>query len=119
MNLQLMKLRKNAGFKNRDDFAAEIGVNPRTYKTWEAGERRFSFEQACMIADALKCSLDELAGRDEYVGTFSDERQVALNSAYSSLSDEGKDAALGSVRGIKAAEGARAEAEGAQAAGSA
>lgn len=112
MDLQLQRLRKEAGYKNRDDFAKEIGVKPSTYKTWESGTRKFSFEQACMIADFLKCSLDELAGRYDYIGAYSDERQRDLNNNYESLSDEGKDAALGSVRGIRASESARAKTEG-------
>ena len=63
MELQLMQLRKKAGYKNRDDFADKIGVERRTYKAWEARERNMNFPQACMVADALNCSLDELAGR--------------------------------------------------------
>lgn len=63
MELQLMQLRKKAGYKNRDDFADKISVNRRTYKSWESGEVNMNFPQACMVADALNCSLDELAGR--------------------------------------------------------
>lgn len=43
MELKLMQLRKAAGYKNRDDFAAVIGVNPLTYKTWETGARNMNF----------------------------------------------------------------------------
>lgn len=112
MDLQLQRLRKEAGYKNRDDFALALGVKATTYKTWETGTRKFSFEQACMIADFLNCSLDELAGRFEYVGSYSDDRQRELNNNYEALSNEGKDAALGSVRGIRASESARAKTEG-------
>lgn len=103
MQLQLQQLRKAAGYKNRDDFAAELGVNPRTYKTWETGERNFSFIQACTIADKLGCSLDELAGRLEYVGAYSDERQAEINKDYSVLDEPSKDAAAAAVRGMAAA----------------
>lgn len=112
MELKLMQLRKAAGYKNRDDFAAFLGVNPRTYKTWETGARNMSFTQACMIADALNCSLDELAGRTEFVGSFADQRQAVMNEDYAHLSDVGKDAAAGAVRGIRASEGARVQAAG-------
>lgn len=71
-----------------------------------------SFPQACMVADPLGCSLDELAGRTEFVGSFSDERQAVMNDDYARLSDAGKDAAAGAVRGIRASEGARAQAAG-------
>ena len=102
MELQLMHLRKSAGYRSRDDMAAALGVNSRTYKTWETGERRLSLEQACTIADFLGCSLDELAGRWEYVGRFADKRQAAMNDAYQRLDEAGKDSAAASVAGIAA-----------------
>lgn len=111
MELRLKYLRKAAGYRSRDAFASVIGVNPRTYKTWESGERNMSFSQACMVADALGCSLDELAGRTEYVGTYSDQRQAELNDDYLSLTEAGKDAAAGAVRGIKLTEEVRAQEE--------
>ena len=100
MELQLMQLRKAAGYKSRDDFAKVLGVNPRTYKTWETGERNISFTQACMVADALNCSLDELAGRTEHIGKFSDGRQAEINEVFGRLDDANKSAAVGAVRGI-------------------
>lgn len=112
MELKLMQLRKAAGYKSRDAFAAVLGVKPRTYKTWESQESNMSFPQACMVADALGCSLDELAGRTEFVGSFSDPRQAVMNDDYTHLTDAGKDAAAGAVRGIRASEGARAQTAG-------
>lgn len=61
-------------------------------------------EDAAMIADFLGCSLDDLAGRREYVGRFSDPRQNDMNDDYSVLSEPGKDHAAGSVHGIRLAE---------------
>lgn len=103
VKLQLMRLRKAAGYRNRDTFAEAIGVKPRTYKTWESGESRMNFEQACMVADFLGVSLDELAGRTEYVGTFSDERQRRLNEDFAALDDASRDAAVAAVRGMAVA----------------
>ena len=77
-----------------------------------AKKPHYPFEDAARIADVLDCSLDELAGRYEYIGAYSDERQRDLNDNFESLSDEGKDAALGSVRGIRASESARAKTAG-------
>ena len=71
-----------------------------------------NFSQACMIADVLHCSLDELAGRTEFVGNFADQRQAVMNDDYAHLSDAGKDAAAGAVRGILIADGARAQEAG-------
>ena len=65
MEIQLKRLRREAGYKSRDAFAAALGdpYNARQIKAWEIGERKLSLEQACVIADFLVCSLDELAGR--------------------------------------------------------
>ena len=107
MELKLMQLRKAAGFKSRDAFADHLGVSRRKYKGWESQETNMNFAQACMVADALGCSLDELAGRPQYAGSYSDRRQAVLNDDYAHLSDAGKDAAAGAVRGIRASEGVR------------
>jgi hypothetical protein len=40
------------------------GVPVRSYQQWDQGRRTFSFETAVKLADALDCSLDELAGRE-------------------------------------------------------
>ena len=100
MKLQLKELRKKHGFSNRDDFAIAMGISPATYKSWETGGRKIKLEDACHIADFLKCSLDELAGRWEYVGKYSDERQRRLNEAYMYLDESQKDIAVGSVEGM-------------------
>ena len=109
MNLQLKRLRKEAGYSNRDDFARVCGVQPATYKSWETESRKIRLEDACMIADVLGCSLDELAGRDEYVGRFADRRQNAMNDDYSVLSEPGKDSAAASGHGIRLGEDSQKE----------
>ncbi len=81
MELQLMKLRKKAGYKNRDQFAEKIGVNKYTYRSWETGAAMMNLEQACMVADVLECTLDELAGREPPAG-WTDEFQAELNRFY-------------------------------------
>ena len=90
MNLQLMRLRKEAGYKSRDSFAAALGINPLTYKGWETGRTRLKLEDACDIADFLHCTLDELAGRDFSPADYSDPRQQALNHCYGMLDDRSK-----------------------------
>ena len=57
-----------------------------------------------MIADFLGCSLDELAGRWEYVGRFADQRQNGMNDDYMMLSEPGKESAANAVRGIRIGE---------------
>lgn len=56
MNIQLMKLRKAAGYSNRDDFADKIGVNKYTYRSWESGAAMMNAEQVWNCAVALGCT---------------------------------------------------------------
>lgn len=90
MDLQLKRLRKEAGYKSRSAFAEKLGINERNIKAWELGETRLSLAQACDIADLLHCSLDELAGRDFQPAAYSDPRQQALNHSYSLLNEKSK-----------------------------
>ena len=120
MDLQLMKLRKAAGYANRDDFADALGVNRATYKAWETGRTRLKLEDACNIAALLNCTLDELAGRDFQPKQYSDPRQQSLNYSYSMLDDKSKDDLTGiastftadaSRLAVKSGQGAGDEAE--------
>ena len=92
MNLQLMKLRKEAGFKSRKALADALGddYSERQIKSWEDGVRMLSLKQACDIADLLRCTLDELAGRSWSPPEYSDPRQAALNHCYSQLNERSK-----------------------------
>lgn len=97
MKLQLMKLRKNAGYKSRGAIAKDLGVSERKYKAWETEETRLTLEDACDIADLLRCSLDELAGRDFAPSEYSDPRQRVMNAAFEGMNDAGKDDAVETV----------------------
>lgn len=112
MELQLQRFRKLAGL-NQQEMADALGVKKRTYGSWEREENGLSFEQACMCANVLNCTTDALAGRELPSNRYTDQRQTDLNDTYEALTDEGKDAALGAVRGIKASESARVKTEGA------
>ena len=90
MKLQLMRLRKAAGFKNRTGIAKALGISERKYKSWETGETRLTLEDACVLADFLHCTLDELAGRDFSPPAYSDQRQQVLNTCYEKLNDKSK-----------------------------
>lgn len=112
MKTQLQRIRKQRGFKSARAFADHIGMNPHTYTDYEQGRRTFTLESAWEFADALNCTLDELAGREFHAEVYADQRQAVLNDDYAHLSDAGKDAACGAVRGIRASEGARAQSAG-------
>lgn len=97
MDLQLMKLRKLAGYKNRDAFAEKIGVNKYTYRSWESGAAMMSLEQACMVADVLECTLDELAGR-EVSGELSNPYERELLGCYRESTEQRKASILQTAR---------------------
>lgn len=98
MNLQLMKLRKLAGYKSRDAFAKKIGVNRYTYRSWESGAAMMSLEQACMIADILDCTLDELAGRTSRGEKLSNPYERELVDCYRESTDQRKASILQTAR---------------------
>ena len=62
MNLKLREIRKARGMKGTQ-IAARMGVSQPNYSAWENGKTSFTLEQACQLADILRCTLDELAGR--------------------------------------------------------
>ncbi len=96
------------------DFKADSYADPRqaVMKNYEQGARPITLELAWEFADVLGCTLDELAGRDFKADSYADPRQAVMNDDYARLSDAGKDAAAGAVRGIRASEGARVGAAG-------
>lgn len=101
MNFQLKALRKRNGY-TQDDIAKAIGETKRVVGAWERQDTLIPFEKAYDIAVFLNCSLDELAGRTEYVSKYSDKRQADLNAIYDYLDDANKSAAVGAIRGIAA-----------------
>ena len=83
MNIQLMKLRKKAGYSNRDEFAKVIDVNKYTYRSWESGTAMMNAEQIWLCAVALGCTPNDILGwyeenpRDSADGDLlSDEREI-------------------------------------------
>lgn len=104
MEIQLKRLRKEAGYKNRRDFATALGGNftERRITSWENGERMMSLEQACVIADFLECSLDELAGRSfRRLEADPDPAHRGLVESYDSLSEEGREVADSVMAGLR------------------
>lgn len=96
MNLQIKQIRKRSGL-NQKDVALAIGVPVRTYGSWERGERNINLEDACLIADVLHCTLDELVGRKPPIITpnENDRQFERLSYCYSLLNDESKEQLAG------------------------
>ena len=63
MELRLKEIRKKRGFKSARAFATSIGLQEKTYRNYEQGQRTLTLPIACGLCDALDCSLDDLAGR--------------------------------------------------------
>jgi len=99
MNLQLKRLRKQAGFKTQKDIATALGVPERRYASWEREEVMMSLEQACNVTELLGCTLEELVGRKS-PRTYADKRQAAVNGYYESMSDDGKGTLLKVAKGL-------------------
>lgn len=112
MKTQLQNIRRARGFKSAKAFAEHMGMSVGTYTQYEQGQIGLTLEKAWEFADALECTLDDLAGRKFVAERYQDERQAVLNEDYAHLSDAGKDAAAGAVRGIRASEGARVQTAG-------
>ena len=61
MKLMLKELRKQAGYSQKE-LAEKLGVDWRTYGSWERQERALNLKQACSICNALDCTPHDLVG---------------------------------------------------------
>ena len=77
MENHLMRLRKAAGYSNRDEFAQKIGVNKYTYRSWENGVAMMNAAQLWDCAVALGCSPNDLLGWSESAEGTTAERELA------------------------------------------
>ena len=94
----LKEMRKKRGLKQKE-IAEKLGVDWRTYGSWERGERIINLEQACNCAVALGCSIDEIAGRPPRdPSELSDPREVELHRCYRSCDRERQDRLLDTAR---------------------
>lgn len=98
MEIQLKEMRKKRGLRQKE-IAEQLGVDWRTYGSWERGERMINLEQAYNCAVALNCSIDEIAGRPlRITSEFSDPREVELRRFYHSCDRERQDRLLDTAR---------------------
>ena len=89
MRTNLQQMRKSAGFASARAFAEHIGMSVNTYTGYEQG-KPMSLEVAWSLADALDCSLDDLAGRKRPAREYADPRQETLNFHYESMNEKGR-----------------------------
>lgn len=105
MRIRLMELRKAAGYRNRDDFAAKIGVNKYTYRSWESGAAMMNAEQLWNCAEALGTDPNTLMGWYEEHPVEERERPAAferMDGVMTELSPEGQEVAVNVVGGLRA-----------------
>lgn len=104
MHIRLMELRKAAGYRNRDEFAAKLGVNKYTYRSWESGAAMMNAEQVWARAVALGTDPNEVLGwYEEHPRASSappDDAHRQILDAYDSLSEEGREVAVNVVSGM-------------------
>lgn len=106
MDLQLRKMREDSKM-TQTDLAKAIGTTLRKISAWERGETSIPLEMACIIADYFHVTLDELAGRWEYVGsaTTSTREEVEIVEAYRDADARGRENILETARREKRAQG--------------
>lgn len=90
MKTQLQAMRKRAGFKSAKAFAEHVGMSVSTYTKYEQGMSEMSLERAWKFADALDCTLDELAGRKAPNRASGDARMGSIADNYESMNETGR-----------------------------
>ena len=106
MKLRMMELRKAAGYESRADFACAVNMAERRVKALERGENKMTLEDACIIADALNCTLDELVGRETpliaHTDTHKSEQERRLLNAFRGLDTSDQKFVIRTAKGLKA-----------------
>lgn len=111
MKTNLQAVRKAAGYKSAKAFAEHMGMSVGTYTQYEQGQISLSLEKAWEFADALDCSLDELAGRKR-PRKFGDPMQSALNESYENMNSHGRETLVSVARSLEKDTANRIEKDG-------
>lgn len=89
---RLQKMRKAAGFTSALAFADYAGIGQSAYTSYEQGRSNMNLLVAVKIADALSCSLDEIAGREVYLSEdVLLQEDILLIKRYHSLNEVGRE----------------------------
>lgn len=100
--LKLKELRKAAGM-TQQQLADVTGIRLGTLRTYEQGvSGALSLSDAVLICNALGTTPDDLCGWwDDHPrparAEYADDRQAALNRAYESMNEKGRETAAGRV----------------------
>ena len=63
MASNLLELRRQAGYRNANDFAEEHGIPASTYARYESNPGKIPLERAWQLADILGTTIDAVVGR--------------------------------------------------------
>lgn len=89
MRDNLKEAREIFGYTQKQ-IAEAIGVPPRTYGSWERGERGYTAKELVKLADVYGCSVEFLLSRRTYAMELEAKRAAYVDDMLSSLSDEGQ-----------------------------
>lgn len=65
----LQELRRGAGYKTADEYAAKMGIVPSTYKRYEREPEKIPTAAAWLLADDLGTTIDIIVGRSPLDGS--------------------------------------------------
>ena len=114
MQLVMRNIRKKKGY-TQEQLAEIVGATKRQIGAWERGENDMPMDYAVAIADALGCSIDQIAGRTEYAFVTMNRNDTGytvelkpfteadeLLRLYRSMTDEGRQQLMIFARGLAA-----------------
>lgn len=97
METRIRELREAQGLK-RTELAERAGVTYTALTKWERGDTEMGLDNAAAVARALHCTISELIGKD---APKRDGRFDEIAGIYRSMDEDGKNALLGTARGLR------------------
>ncbi len=88
MASNLLQLRRAAGYRSAREYCEHSGIPQPTYTRYESNPAKIPIAAAWAIADDLRCTIDEVVGRD--IGEAY-ERPCPMQAAYERLTPRGRD----------------------------
>ena len=104
MQIRLRELREGRNLTVAQ-MIQRLGIQDSRYRKWESNSAQIPLEYACMCADILKCSLDELAGRQMPDQPQIDTDEQYVIDCYRSTDARGKAAIMRTAEGEAGVEG--------------
>lgn len=100
MKLNLKEIRKSRKM-TQQELAHAVGATKRQIGAWERGENDIPMDYASTIADVLKCTMDDIAGRSVLIAE-TDPAEKELVDIYRNLNAHGREQLMVFARGCAA-----------------